>query len=75
MAEFGKGFDASNLYKWSQFYRLFPNLDALRPNLSWAHYRLLLRVENSAAREWYMNEAAGQNWNTRALERQLGIRS
>lgn len=31
-AEFGRGFDASNLYKMSQFYRLFPNLDALRPN-------------------------------------------
>ena len=38
-AEFGKGFDASNLYKMSQFYRAFPNLDALRLNLSWTHYR------------------------------------
>ena len=37
-AEFGKGFDASNLYKMTQFYRLFPNLDAVRPNLSWTHY-------------------------------------
>ena len=36
-AEFGKGFDASNLYKVSQFYRAFPNLDALRLNLSWTH--------------------------------------
>lgn len=71
-AEFGRGFDASNLYKMSQFYRLFPNLDALRPNLSWTHYRLLLRVENAAARAWYMNEAAAQNWNTRALDRQIG---
>ena len=71
-ADFGKGFDASNLYKMSQFYRLFPKLDALRPELSWTHYRLLLRVEDAAAREWYMNEAAGQNWGTRALERQIG---
>ena len=71
-AEFGRGFDASNLYKMSQFYRLFPNLDALRLNLSWTHYRLLLRVEDATARAWYMNEAAGQNWNTRALERQIG---
>lgn len=71
-AEFGKGFDASNLYKMSQFYRLFPNLDALRPELSWTHYRLLLRVEDSHAREWYMKEAATQNWNTRALDRQIG---
>jgi len=71
-AEFGTGFDRSNLYKMSQFYRAFPNLDALRPNLSWTHYRLLLRVDSPPAREWYMNEAAAQNWNTRALERQIG---
>ena len=71
-AEFGKGFDASNLYKMSQFYRAFPNLDALRLNLSWTHYRLLLRVDSATARDWYMNESATQNWNTRALERQLG---
>lgn len=71
-AEFGKGFDASNLYKMSLFYRLFPNLDALRLELSWTHYRLLLRVESSEGRAWYMNEAAEQNWSTRALERQIG---
>jgi predicted nuclease of restriction endonuclease-like (RecB) superfamily len=71
-ANFEKGFDASNLHKMRQFYRLFPNLDALRPELSWTHYRLLLRIEDPVAREWYMNEAAGQNWGTRALERQIG---
>jgi predicted nuclease of restriction endonuclease-like (RecB) superfamily len=69
--EFGQGFDASNLYKMCRFYRMFPNLDALRPNLSWTHYRLLLRVEDEAARRWYMDEAANQHWNTRALERQM----
>ncbi len=71
-AEFGKGFDASNLYKMSQFYRLFPKLDAVRPELSWTHYRSLLRVEDERARLWYMNEAANQNWGTRALDRQIG---
>jgi len=43
----------------------------LRPELSWTHYRFLLRVENSKAREWYMNEAADQNWSTRQLDRQI----
>lgn len=71
-AEFGKGFDASNLYKMSQFYRVFPNLDALRLELSWTHYRLLLRVESEGARNWYINEAVNQNWNTRSLDRQIG---
>lgn len=71
-AEFGKGFDTSNLYKMSQFYRAFPNVDAVRLNLSWTHYRLLLRVDSPTVRDWYMNEAATQNWNTRALDRQIG---
>jgi predicted nuclease of restriction endonuclease-like (RecB) superfamily len=43
----------------------------LRSELSWTHYRLLLKVENEAARKYYMNEAAEQNWNTRNLERQI----
>jgi predicted nuclease of restriction endonuclease-like (RecB) superfamily len=44
---------------------------ALRGELRWTHYRLLMRVENEKARAWYMKEAADQNWSTRALERQI----
>lgn len=44
---------------------------SLRRELTWTHYRLLIRVEKPEAREWYMNEAAEQNWSTRALERQI----
>ncbi len=36
-AEFGRGYDASNLYKMRQFHAAFPNLDAVRPELSWTH--------------------------------------
>lgn len=71
-ADFGKGFDASNLYKMTQFYRQFPNLDAVSLNLSWTHYRLLLRLDDPLARDWYAREATGQNWSTRQLERQIG---
>jgi len=70
--KFGKGFDASNLRYMRLFYQAFPMCDALRHELSWTHYRTLLRVENDNARHWYMNEAATQNWSTRALERQIG---
>ena len=138
-AEFGRGFNSSNLKRMRQFYRLFTirtalpsesdngaisghqlridrtvdhdfnkkgaavrhlleknstndasqchilekNSAALRhlsngvtiltvdPTLSWTHYKLLIRVENPSAREWYMREAAEQNWSTRALERQI----
>ncbi|RSZ56332.1 DUF1016 domain-containing protein [Massilia atriviolacea] len=71
-AEFGKGFDASNLRYMRLFYQAFPIRDALRHELSWTHYRTLLRVDSDTARQWYMNEAATQNWSSRALERQIG---
>jgi hypothetical protein len=45
-AEFGKGFDASNLRYMRLFYQAFPICDALRHELSWTHYRRLLRVDN-----------------------------
>jgi len=44
---------------------------ALRDELSWTHYRLLIKVENDAARTYYLTEAIAQNWSTRALERQI----
>ncbi|MGB7413916.1 MAG: PDDEXK nuclease domain-containing protein [Thermosynechococcaceae cyanobacterium] len=69
--EFGKGFDASNLRYMRLFYQAFPNCDALRHELSWTHYRLLLRVNTSEVRLWYMQEATVQNWSTRVLERQI----
>lgn len=70
--EFGKGFDERNLRNMRGFFQTFPNWNALRSELSWTHYRLLLRVEDDHARQWYMNEAADQNWGSRALERQIG---
>ena len=70
--DFGKGFDVSNLRYMRLFYQSFPIRDALRHELSWTHYRSLLRVENAAARSWYMNEAAAQAWSTRVLDRQIG---
>ena len=70
--DFGKGFDVTNLRFMRSFYQTFPIRDALRHELSWTHYRLLLRVADSKARQWYMTEAATQNWSSRALERQIG---
>jgi predicted nuclease of restriction endonuclease-like (RecB) superfamily len=69
--ELGKGLDERELRKMRQFYQLFPNRDALRPELCWTHYRLLLRVEDPAARSFYLTEAANQNWGTRELERNI----
>ena len=57
-AEFGKGFDERNLRHMRGFYQAFPIWNAVRTELSWTHYRTLLRVESEHARKWYMNETA-----------------
>ena len=68
----GKGFDITNLRKMRTFYQAFPIRDALRLELSWTHYRTLLRIDNPQARDWYLHEAITQSWSARALERQIG---
>lgn len=72
-AEFGKGFDISNLRNMRRFYQVYPIQDAVRPELSWTHYRVLVRIEKPEAREWYMQEAIEQNWSARALGRQIAV--
>jgi predicted nuclease of restriction endonuclease-like (RecB) superfamily len=69
--EFGAGFDVSNLRNMRQFFQSFPIRDALRLELSWTHYRSLIRIDNPQARDWYAKEAAEQGWSVRALDRQI----
>lgn len=69
--EFGKGFTLTNLKYMRQFYLTFPKSHALSDQLSWTHYRLLMRVENENARNFYLEESIKENWSTRQLERQI----
>ena len=69
--EFGKGFDARNLRNMRSFYIAYPNWNAVRSELTWTHYRALLRVENETARYWYMEECIRSAWSSRQLERQI----
>jgi predicted nuclease of restriction endonuclease-like (RecB) superfamily len=69
--DFGKGFDQSNLRNMRMFYKAFPIRDALRNELTWTHYRLLLKVSNEKARFFYISESIDNQWNTRALERNI----
>lgn len=71
-AEGLRGFGLNNLWYMRQFYLAYPEkLHALRGELSWTHYRLLLKVQSKAAREFYETEAIAGNWSTRELERQI----
>ena len=69
--EFGKGFTLTNLKYMRQFYLTFPKSHALSDQLSWTHYRILMRVENENARNFYLEESIKENWSTRQLERQI----
>lgn len=70
-AEYGKGFDKTNLWNMICFYRTFSIVDAVRLQLSWTHYRILMRIEKEDAREFYLHESVEGNWSTRQLERQV----
>ena len=69
--EFGKGFDERNLRKMRQFYCAYPIRDSLSPELSWTHYRRLIRIENKQTREFYTEECIKSAWSVRQLERQI----
>jgi predicted nuclease of restriction endonuclease-like (RecB) superfamily len=49
----------------------FPLESPFLANLSWSHYRLIMRVETADAREFYEAEAATAGWTKRELERQI----
>ena len=55
--DFGRGFDERNLRFIRQFYLSFQKRNALRTELSWTHYKSLMRVEDINARNFYINEA------------------
>jgi predicted nuclease of restriction endonuclease-like (RecB) superfamily len=69
--EFGKGFDESNLRNIRQFYLAFQKRDAVRPELSWTHYRIISRIENTELRLNYMYHAIDNNLDTRTLQRNI----
>lgn len=69
--EFGKGFDESNLRNMRNFFLAFEIWDAVRPELSWTHYRIISRVENQSFRSQLITHAIEGNWNSRTLQRNI----
>ena len=69
--QFGSGFSIRQLERYRQFYRMFPITSALRTQFSWTHYKTLLSIDYPDKREFYIAEAAKNNWTARQLERQV----
>lgn len=73
--EYAKGFSERDLRNYRQLYLKFSDLEiwyARVPNLTWTHYRSLLRVEDENARYWYLREASREMWSSRTLDRNIG---
>ena len=72
---YGKGFDRGSIYRYIRFFEMYPEIVATvwqqSRILSWSHYRILLQVDDSDAREWYEKEAVEQNWSVRTLQRNV----
>jgi len=69
--EFGSGFAKRQLERMRQFYRTFPIASALRTQLNWTQYKLLISIENADKREFYIAETVKNNWTSRQMERQI----
>jgi len=68
--EFGRALNERNLQQMRQFYVTYPNANALRSELTWTHYRTLMRLP-SERRVFYEQLAATGRWSSRELERQI----
>ena len=69
--EFGSGFSVRQFERARQFYRTYPIATALRTQLNWYQYRLLIQISDNDKREYYELETANNNWTGRELERQI----
>ena len=69
--EFGSGFSTRQLHRARQFYRLYPIVSALRTQLNWSQYRLLIAIDDDYKREYYELESANNGWTGRETERQI----
>ena len=70
-SEYGCGFSERQLKFCRQFYRLYPIGNALRSQLNWTQYRLLIQIDDSAKREYYELESVNNAWTARETERQI----
>ena len=68
---YGKGYDATNLKRFRQFYLIFEKGGALRHQLTWTHYRKLLPIKNENKRNYYINLCIKNNLSERELTKEI----
>ena len=69
--EYGSGFSLRQLERARQFYRAYPIASALRSQLNWSQYKMLISIEDKDKREYYECESVNNAWTGRELERQI----
>lgn len=70
-SEYGSGFGKRQLEQSRQFYRTYPIANALRSQLNWTQYRLLIQISDLDKREYYELESVNNAWTARETERQI----
>lgn len=71
---FGRGFGEKNLRRMVQFAVAFPDeriVAALRRQLGWTHFRILLPMEDALKRDFYAEMCRIEGWSTRALQQKV----
>lgn len=69
--EYGSGFSKRQLERARQFYRLYPIASAVRTQLNWLQYKLLISISDPDKREYYELESVNNGWTARETERQI----
>lgn len=69
--EYGTGFSYRQLAFCRQFYRIYPIVNALRSQLNWTQYRMLIQIDNPDKRMYYELESVNNGWTARETERQI----
>ncbi|MFH0869616.1 MAG: PDDEXK nuclease domain-containing protein [archaeon] len=67
----GKGFSIRNILDMRRFYLNYPNRQTVSDELSWSHYMLFLRLDDSLERSFYEKQCIRDRWSVRELDRQI----
>ena len=68
---YGKGYDATNLRRFRQFYIAFQKRGPLARTLTWSHYLCLLPIKDENKRNYYINLCIKNNLSKRELVKEI----